>query len=143
MATHITHPPEIPTSIEPHQGRWRRRLIWLLALLAASAASAVPGIAVAEQLTGSAPVAPAVHHEPNGNTPEGQASTPINGAPNAVTAETAGTTENRGSSNAGGQARPQPRQEYVWRPAYVRGKVVLIRIRADAANVREDRGISK
>jgi hypothetical protein len=36
----------------------------------------------------------------------------------------------------------RPHQEYLWRPAYVRGKVVLIRIRADAANVREDRGIA-
>jgi hypothetical protein len=43
---------------------------------------------------------------------------------------------------AGEQPVLQPRQEYLWRPAYVRGKVVLIQIRADAANVREDRGIT-
>jgi len=34
------------------------------------------------------------------------------------------------------------RTEYLWRAAYVGGKVVQIRIRADAANVREDRGIA-
>jgi hypothetical protein len=40
------------------------------------------------------------------------------------------------------QPDSQPQPQYLWRPAYVRGKVVLIQIRADAANVREDRGIT-
>jgi hypothetical protein len=40
------------------------------------------------------------------------------------------------------QPESQPRPQYLWRPAYVRGKVLRIQIRADAANVREDRGIT-
>jgi hypothetical protein len=40
-----------------------------------------------------------------------------------------------------GQVTTPAAQAYVLRPAYVGGKTVLIRIRADAANVREDRGI--
>jgi hypothetical protein len=124
MSTYTTRP-DIRTSTEPRPARWRGRLIWLLALLAATGAAAVAGIAVAEQLTRSSTVAPAVHHEPN-----------------ADTGEAPGKTGDRGSSSAAGRAGAQPSQEYLWRPAYVRGKVVLIRIRADAANVREDRGIS-
>jgi hypothetical protein len=122
MAARTTRQPESLSSPELHPARWRR-LIWLLALLAATAAAAVAGIAVAAQLTRSSTVAPAVHQ------------------PNADTREAPGTTGDRGSSSAAGQAGPRLRQEYLWRPAYVRGKVVLIRIRADAANVREDRGI--
>jgi hypothetical protein len=44
--------------------------------------------------------------------------------------------------HVGAQPDPHPHMVYAWRPAYVRGKVALIRIRADAANVREDRGIT-
>jgi hypothetical protein len=40
------------------------------------------------------------------------------------------------------QPAVQPSPEYLWRPAYDRGKIVMIQIRADAANVREDRGIT-
>ena len=72
MATHITRRPEILTSIEPQAGRWRRRLIWLLALLAAAAAAAGAGIVVGEQLTRSSTVAPAVLPErtaDNGEAP--------------------------------------------------------------------------
>jgi hypothetical protein len=105
--------------------RRRRRPVWLLALLAAFAASTVAGIAVAEQLTRSSAVAPTGRHGPNADTRESP------------------TTGDRGSSSAPRQAVAEPRQEYLRRPAYVRGRIVLIRIRADAANVREDRGISK
>src|SRR4051794_35505930 len=42
--------------------------------------------------------------------------------------------------HVGVQPDSHPHEVYVWRPAYVRGKVAPIRIRADAANVREDRG---
>jgi hypothetical protein len=38
--------------------------------------------------------------------------------------------------------RPRPSPAYVERPAYVAGKIVLIKVRTDAPNVREDRGIT-
>src|SRR3954466_1408315 len=44
--------------------------------------------------------------------------------------------------HVGAQPDPHPHEVYVWRPAYLRGKVAPIRIRVDAANVREDRGIT-
>src|SRR3954452_6316479 len=52
---------------------------------------------------------------------------------------TAHTPEN--ADQRSGRIRSSAAQAYVQRPAYVRGKRVLIRIRADAANVLEDRGI--
>jgi hypothetical protein len=125
MATSTTRRPEVPTSTDPHPLTWRARLIRLLALLAATAAAGGAGIVVAEQLTRSSAGAPGDHREPK-----------------ADNQEVSGRTANRASSSAP-KAHPQPGQEYVWRPAYVRGKVVMIRIRADAANVREDREISK
>ena len=118
--------PDIRTSNEPWSMRWRGRLIWLLALLAATVAASGAGIAVAEQLTRSSSGAPAAHSEPTVADRERPVGT-ANGAP----------------SSAAPQTGPQPGQEYVWRPAYVRGKVVLIPVRADAANVREDRVISR
>ena len=126
MATHTARRPDVPTGTEAHPVRWRRRLIWLLALLVAGTAAAVAGIVVAEQLTRSSTSAPAAHREPkvgNGEVPGG--------------------TADRASPSVAPPARPRPSQEYLSRPAYVRGKIVLIRIGADAANVREDRDISK
>jgi hypothetical protein len=126
MAVHTTRRPEIPSSPERRPLRWRRRLIWLLALLAAAAAAAAAGIVVAQQLTGSSTGVPATHRE-----------TPVNKG------ELPGTTANGAPSSAVPPVDPQPGQEYVWRRAYVRGKLVWIRVRSDAANVREDRDISK
>ena len=40
-------------------------------------------------------------------------------------------------------ARTAAKVEYLQRPVYDRGKIRLARIRADAANVREDRGIRR
>jgi hypothetical protein len=40
------------------------------------------------------------------------------------------------------QPAPRPRQEYLQRTAFVNGKLAPIKIDADAANVREDRGVA-
>jgi hypothetical protein len=127
MATaHTAHRPDIETGTEAHPVRWRWRLIWLLALLLAGTAAAVAGIVVAEHLTRSSTGAPAAQRQPK-----------------ADTREVPGKTASRVPPSATPKGRPRPGQEYVWRPAYVRGKVVLIPVRADAANVREDRAISR
>lgn len=130
MVAHTSRRPD-RTDVEPHRVSWRRRLIWLLALLAAAAAAAVAGIVLAEQLTPSSSGPSAAHRGPTADSREIPGAT-ANRASSSVT-----------SSSVTSQARSRPGQEYSWRPAYVRGKVVFIRIRADAANVREDRGISK
>ena len=124
MAVHASHHGEVDSRTEPDPARWLRRLILLLAMLAAGAVAAVAGIAVAGQLTRLSTVAPATRHEPNAGTGE----LPTLGA---------------GASGAPRQGVSEPRQEYVRRLAYVRGKLVWIRIRSDAANVGEDRTVSK
>jgi hypothetical protein len=126
MSASTTRRPDTRTSTEPRPVRWRGRLIWLLALLVASALAAGAGILVAEQLAGPSTGAPAVHR-----------------GPTVDDRELPGKTANGAPSSAAPPARTQPGQEYLWRRAYVRGKLVLIRVRADAANVREDREISK
>jgi len=126
MSASTTRRPDTRTSTEPRPVRWPARLIWLLALLAAAAVAAGAGILVAEQLAGPSTGAPAAHREP-----------PVNNG------ELPGTTANGAPSSAVPPADPQPGQEYVWRRAYARGKLVWIRVRSDAANVREDRDISR
>ena len=125
MVLHTTRRRDL-SSTQPRRVGWTGRLIWLLVLLAAAAVAAVAGIVVGEQLTRSPAGAPATHREPK-----------------ADNREVPGKTADRASSSVASQARPRPGQEYLWRPAYVRGKVVLIRVRPDAANVREDREISR
>jgi hypothetical protein len=129
MTAHTARRPDIRTSADAQRVSWRWRLVWLLALLAAGTAAAVAiavaGIVVAKHLTRSSTSAPAAQREPMADS-------------RVVPGETA----NGASSSVSPRARPRPGQEYLWRPAYVRGKVVLILVRADAANVREDRAIS-
>lgn len=124
MSASTTRRPDTLTGTVPRQPRRRSRLIWLLALLAAATAAAGAGIVVAEQLTGSSPGAATAHREPTMDD-----------------RERPGDTTNRASSSAAPETGGEPGQKYLWRPVYVRGKLVLVRVRADAANVREDRGI--
>jgi hypothetical protein len=69
MVAHTSRRPD-PTGVEPHRVSWRRRLIWLLTLLAAATVAAVAGVVLAEQLTPSSSGAPAAQRGPTADSRE-------------------------------------------------------------------------
>jgi hypothetical protein len=105
----------------------RRRLARTVVLVVAVGAALAAGPAVAAHLT-------TPNAGTNGRYPRpGLADTACSVAA-ATAPENANQREGRIPTPAG--------EAYLQRPAFVTGKVMLIRIRADAANVREDRGIT-
>jgi hypothetical protein len=87
MTVQTDHRPDTDSSRQHSNVRRPSRIWWLLALLAAMAAAAVVGVAVAAQLTSPTTHTQTVYLEPNANTREDRVTAPTDVEPKANTRE--------------------------------------------------------
>ncbi len=83
MTVQTCHRPDTDSTRQPSNVRRPNRVWWLLALLAAMAAAAVVGVAIAAQLTSPATHTQTVYQEPNANDREDRVTAPTAVEPNA------------------------------------------------------------